>query len=229
MNAFKSMAGGVGLALVLLSATVEKAGSSPVGLDIATFETITAGFFAEQKCRKLSSTEREELATHAAFAETAAVKLNGASSVMAARRRIKNNTQCNNGARSKAMAGLKAGRDFEQLFVDKTKTKQRSGRNVRSRPKKQQSAGDPLTRYTVQARAYYLQRRCRHLVYADDLAFWKMIKARHKQLVRRHGSRSMSIAQRKARLSAERVRCNSRTKKQVLAGLNGISRDTRRY
>ena len=263
MNAFEYSAISVAAVLALMSAAPSSASASPVGLDISTFETIAVGHAVDQKCRKLSSAEREDLATHAAYAETAAVKKNGSGSVMAVRKRASAAAKCDGSAKSKAMAGLKAGRNFEQLYVNEAKSKVRSARKARKRKKNRSIAGvqprqkpnnhaafatasaragvsgssqsvsgkkiHKLRRFTMQTQAYYIQRRCRHLPYAQDLSFWKMIAASHKRLVRTLGSGPVSRAQRRAKSAAHRARCGHKTEKQVIAGLRGVRRDVQRY
>ncbi len=86
-----------------------------------------------------------------------------------------------------------------------------------------------LRRFTMQTRAYYIQRRCKHLPYAQDLSFWKMIATSHKRLMRKLGSGAVGRAQKRAKLAAYRARCGCKTEQQVIAGFRGIKRDVHRY
>lgn len=236
MKAFEYSAISIPLALALLAGSPAITTASTVGLDINTFQTIASGHAAELKCKSLSRKEREELATHAAFAETAAVRTNGSGAVMAARSRAKSSANCGS-AKQTASAGLAAGRRFEQSFVDNSKAqakravkrKKAKQRVAAAQPKKKRqrwqqfasSSGGGLAGYTHRTRAYYVQRRCRHLAYGDDLRFWKIIAAQHRRLVRRFGSSAVSRAQARARSAASRIRCGYRSEQIVVAGLRG--------
>ncbi|MEM7428507.1 MAG: hypothetical protein AAF441_20645 [Pseudomonadota bacterium] len=244
MKAFEYSAISIPLVLVLLVGSPAVSTAAPIGLDINTFETIAAGHAAEQKCRTLSSGEREDLATHAAFAEVAAARVSGSGAVKNVRNRVSGGVSCGS-ARAKVTAALAAGRRFEQKFVDRSKALAVAGRKKAKRKKQRvarlssqtaaaaqqkeqqrrqfaENAGPALSGYTHHTRAYYVQRRCRHLAYGDDLRFWKMIAASHKRLVRRFGSSAVSRAQSKARRAAARVRCGHRSKKIVVAGLRSM-------
>ncbi len=244
MNAFEYSAISIPLVLAVLTGSPAVSTASPIGLDINTFETIAAGHAAEQKCNTLSSGDREDLATHAAFAEVAAARVNGSGAVMDVRSRVSGAVSCGS-ARSKAAAGLAAGRKFEQKFVDqseaiaaakrrKAKRKkqrvasaaQRAAAAAPAQQKRQQqfaeNGGSALSGYTQQTRAYYVQRRCRHLAYGDDLRFWKKIAANHKRLVRRFGSSAVSRAQSRAQRAAARVQCGRQSKQIVVAGLRSM-------
>ncbi|MEM1198392.1 MAG: hypothetical protein AAGI06_03695 [Pseudomonadota bacterium] len=223
------------------------AAAANVGLDINSFQTIATGHATESKCRQLSQDDREELATHAAYAETAAAKTNGSASVKAARQRARSSANCGGDARSRAMAGLNAGRKFEQRFVDQRKAsaraaarkrKQKQQRKVRRQaalasrtaaPRRAQTrttttrrASGSIARYRSHTRAYYLQRRCNHLPYKQALRFWKLIAAQHGRMVKRYGGSAVARADRQARASARRARCSPATKRQVIAGLRAI-------
>ncbi|MCP5081518.1 MAG: hypothetical protein GY948_07455 [Alphaproteobacteria bacterium] len=258
MKALNYSAISISLVLCVLTGTSQLASAAKVALDIGTFQTISAGHATARKCGELSHSEREELATHAAFAETAAVASNGSGSVMAARKRAKGSAQCGGNARNRAMAGLSAGRKFEQRYVDanrarvranKRKAKRRQARklNRRQRARTQASRAQALrtttrrsvnrrqetrtttrgsiARFKSQTRAYYLQRRCKHLSYKQALRFWKLVAAQHDRMISRYGSGAVQRAQRQARSSANRSRCSPSTKQQVIAGLRGIRRD----
>ncbi len=238
------------LILALMTEAPPSSVASPVGLDMYTFQKIDAGHATEQKCRQLADGDREELSTHAAFAETAAVKLNGADRVMAARESARSTADCTAGAREKALSGLEAGRRFEKLYVNETEAAVRArsrAEKQRPKPKPRQAAalnrtregqaaaanagggGRVLDRFKQQTHAYYLQRRCNHLVYGKALHFWKMIAAQHKRLIGRYGANAVVRAEKIAQSAAARQRCGSRTQQTVMAGLQSISRDVRAY
>lgn len=126
MKAFNYSAISISLVLCALSGAPQMATASQVGLDIGTFQTISEGHATESKCRQLSAADREELATHAAYAETAAVKANGSSRVIAARKRARSSVSCGGAAKSRAQAGLDAGRKFEQRYVESKTAAQRA-------------------------------------------------------------------------------------------------------
>ena len=100
-------------------------------------------------------------------------------------------------------------------------TAQRKKKRQTQRERFAQRPSGSLQGYTHRTRAYYIQRRCRHLAYADDLRFWKSIAAQHKRLVRHHGSSAVSRAQARARAAASRIRCGYRSEQIVVAGLRG--------
>lgn len=261
MKALNYSAISISLVLCVLSGTSQLASAAKVALDIGTFQTISAGHATALKCGELSHSEREELATHAAFAETAAVVANGSGRVMAARKRAKGSAQCGGNARSRAMAGLSAGRKFEQRYVDanraqvranKRKAKSRQARKLKQQQRARTQASNAqalrttlqrsvnrsqeirtttrgtrgsIARFKSQTRAYYLQRRCKHLSYKQALRFWKLVAAQHDRMIARFGSGAVQRAQRQARSSANRSRCSPSTKQQVIAGLRGIRRD----
>lgn len=126
MKAFNYSAISISLVLCALTGAPHMATAAQVGLDIGTFQTIAVGHATESKCRQLSVSDREELATHAAYAETAAVKANGSGRVMDARKRAKSSVSCGGSAKSRALAGLEAGRKFEQRYVDSREATQRA-------------------------------------------------------------------------------------------------------
>ncbi len=246
MKALNTSAISISLLLCLLSAAPKMAAAAGVGLDINSFQTIATGHATETKCRQLSQDDREELATHAAYAETAAAKTNGSASVKAARQRARSSANCGGDARGRAMAGLNAGRKFEQRFVDQRNAaaraaartrKQKARRKVRrqaalatrtAEPRRTQTRTAPrrasgsIQRYRSHTRAYYLQRRCNHLPYNQALRFWKLIAAEHGRMVKRYGGSAVARADRQARASARRARCSPATKRQVIAGLRAI-------
>ncbi|MEM8688750.1 MAG: hypothetical protein AAGF81_15565 [Pseudomonadota bacterium] len=246
MKALNTSAISISLVLCLLSGAPKMAAAASVGLDINSFETIAAAHATESKCRQLSQDDREELATHAAYAETAAAKTNGSASVKAARKRAKSSASCGGNARGRVLAGLSAGRKFEQKFVDQRKAAARVAARKRKRKERRkvrrQAALAPRTvapsrvdarttprqargsiaRYRSHTRAYYLQRRCNHLPYKQALRFWKLIAAQHGRMVRRYGGTAVAKADRQARRSARRARCSPATKRQVIAGLRAI-------
>ena len=246
MKALNTTAISISLVLCLLSGAPKMAAAASVGLDINSFETIATAHATESKCRQLNQDDREELATHAAYAETAAAKSNGSASVMAARKRAKSSASCGGDARNRVMAGLNAGRKFEQRFVDQRnasakaaarKRKQKERRKARQQaalaarttaPTRAQtrttsrSATGSIARYKTHTRAYYLQRRCNHLPYKQALRFWKLIAAQHGRMVKRYGGSAVARADRQARAAARRARCSPATKRQVIAGLRGI-------
>lgn len=250
MKALNTSAISISLVLFALLGAPHFASASPVGLDINTFETIAAGHATERKCRQLNLDDREELATHAAYAETAAARSNGSGQVMAARKRAKGAASCGSGARDRVMAGLNAGRRFEQRFVNQRNAQARAQRRKQKRKTRQarrqatlapvrltrrqqaearraetRAPRGSMARFKSQTRAYYLQRRCNHLSYKQALRFWKLIAAQHGRMVRRHGAGAVVRAERQAKSSARRARCGARTKQQVIAGLRGIRRD----
>ncbi len=148
MKALNYTAITISLVFCIFAGTSQKVAAN-VGLDIGTFQTIAAGHATESKCRQLNSADREELATHAAFAETAAVKSNGSGSVMAARKRARSSAQCGADARSRAQAALNAGRKFEQRYVDnrrvQTRAKTRKAKRRQARRNERQRRVRPRT------------------------------------------------------------------------------------
>ncbi len=246
MKALNTSAISISLVLCLLSGAPKTAIASNVGLDINSFETIATAHATESKCRQLSQDDREELATHAAYAETAAAKSNGSASVKAARKRANSSASCGGNARGRVMAGLSAGRKFEQKFVDQRKASERAAARKRKQKERRKArrqaalatrtvaptraqtrttprrSGGSIARYKAHTRAYYIQRRCNHLPYKQALRFWKLIAAQHGRMVKRYGGSAVARADRQARASARRARCSPATKRQVLAGLRGI-------
>ncbi len=147
MKAFNYSAISISLVLCALMSAPQSA-SAQVGLDLGTFQTISAGHATASSSRQLSPSDREELATHAAFAETAAARTNGSGRVIAARKRARSSVSCGSGAKDRAQAGLSAGRKFEQKFVDRRaqlsraksrKAKRRQERKVRRANRKQRA------------------------------------------------------------------------------------------
>ena len=163
MKALNYSAISISLVLCVLLSTPQSASAAKVALDIGTFQTISAGHATALKCSELSHSEREELATHAAFAETAAVAANGSGQVKAARKRARGSVQCGGGARDRAMAGLQAGRKFEQRYVDaskaqarakKRKAQRREARKLRRQQRaRTQASRAPAVLATAQRRA----------------------------------------------------------------------------
>ncbi len=99
-----------------------------------------------------------------------------------------------------------------------------SRRKLARRPEVRSDAN--LKRYSAQAAAYYVERRCRHLSQKDVMQFWRRIAAKHNALLERYGPDAVRSAKNSAVSAAKRSgSCGGRTKKLVRAGYASIRRN----
>lgn len=82
-----------------------------------------------------------------------------------------------------------------------------------------------LKRYSDEAAAYYVERRCRHLSQSQVIQFWRKIAAKHNALLGRFGPDAVRAAKNEA-ISRSRAsgRCGARTVKIVKSGYSSIVR-----
>lgn len=146
-------------------------------------------------------------------------------------------------AAAKRKAERKAQRKREQRKAQRKRAQQRKAAQVRTaakaRTRRVAVRPDPtlsadtrssLQRFGVQTRAYYLQRRCGHLRYEQDLAFWKLIAHQHHALIRKFGAGAVGRVERQAKAGAYSgsLRCGGRTRRMVRSGHEAIQRDVTR-
>lgn len=133
--------------------------------------------------------------------------------------------------RNAATAKRKAQRKREQrrkaAQVRMTAKRQTTTVAVQPVTRKPAKAGPALERFGTQTKAYYLQRRCGHLRYQNDLAFWKLIAHQHHALIRKYGAGAVGRVERRAKAGAysSALRCGGRTNRMVRAGHQAIRRD----
>ena len=222
-----------------------------IGLDINSFRIISDGFSVESRCGHLPEKYREELGTHAAYAETAAVRTHGAAAVREVRKADTSILACGEATQAIVKAALAEGRRFENNFAaHEAKQKASRGRlsarqqrivtrqqrrqkkrtgfftvQRRSTTVSQHSAGDDLQRFQSQLHAYYVERRCQYLRPGKAQKFWKMINTRHAALSAAYDEQSLSQSNAHARAAAEKTSCSSRARRFVAGNMRALASD----
>lgn len=234
-------------ALLLVGLAAGPVAAASVGLDLERFRAISIGFNAELKCQHLTEARREELALHAAFAETAAVRANGADAVRDARRHSNPPKSCGETSLLLVKTAIETGREFENTYAAAHKNrsgKRISARQQRIRQKQQENrvrtaaffsvrkesdsthvtrTSGSTQRFETQLKAYYINHRCRFLSYRKARKFWKMINNRHALLAGYIGKPALSQISHTAKSSAANAGCTRQARRFVANGLRDIS------
>ncbi|MGI9482251.1 MAG: hypothetical protein ACR2OR_07835 [Hyphomicrobiales bacterium] len=222
-----------------------------IGLDIERFRTISSGFAAENRCGHLTEKLREELGTHAAFGETAAVRANGADAVREARKAGDVAMPCGEATKAMVNAAMAEGRRFENEFAaHEARQKASQGRlskrqqRIVTRQRRQQikrsgfftvqrqsgsalprENGSEIQRFQVQLHAYYVERRCQYLRPANAKKFWKMINARHAALSGALDEASLAQSNANAKAAAKRTACSPRARRFIAGSMRALAAD----
>jgi hypothetical protein len=226
------------------------ASAAPIGLDLERFRIISIGFAAEQRCRFLPENAFDELALHAAFAETAAVRANGADAVRDVRRYAKPPAKCEATSHSLVEAALSTGRDFENAFATastrNTATNRISARQQRIRQRQRDSEmktsaffsvrkelkatvsganNSFIDRFQTQLQAYYVDHRCHFLKQRMAHKFWKLINKGHSKLSSNVSKSTLAQVNRSAKFAARKASCNASAHRFVSANMRALAND----
>jgi len=223
------------------------------------FSVIAGGHHLERWCKHLTPAERGELQSITSHAEIVAARDLGAERVReitAGAREFadQRGSDCGEETERAVRLSLNVARDFarnetvsaaDQAPV--TITPDPTAPEPRTEPeqsreedrtatapaeeavREERSSANDLDRFGAQTQAYYVQRRCSHLAYRDDLHFWKLIAHQHKVMVRRHGGRAVARMQRaaEAAANARSFRCGQRSRRMVRRGYASLRQDLR--
>ena len=218
------------IALPILAMPLAAAGLRPAFAEgVAAQEAVqilTRARIADQRCQILQGAEHEELARYTARAEAAAsqqISMEAAKSAVVAGAAEGSAATCDATTRSDVSETLVAARQAVKAAD--------SGQMRLSR---EQSGGQPdnaggaetgqLEFYAGQVKAYYLERKCRHLSAEQDMRYWKAIGHIHQAAVARNGASAVAPVMRRAETSATATSCGGETLVAVKAGFAGAIR-----
>lgn len=216
-------------ALALAAGLVAALGAwapAQAAISLDHFTVIVGGWQLERRCTHLDAGKHDTLGRIAARAELEAAGAHGADKV----------TEVLEGAEAfgKEQAGNCGAETREAVRRSYSIAVQfATARSTENRPRRDetvtalQPSRKRLVRFGAQTEAYYLQRRCRHLPYKQDLAFWKLIRKQHYALIAKFGAGAVGRVSRRAKHNANRasVRCGVQTETAVYDGLHAIRRD----
>lgn len=176
---------------------------------------------ADTRCKFLSKTLHNELVSYAARAEVAANGKIPASQVRAAfssGTSVGRAMPCNEATRKDVAETLEVARDAIRG----------SDASVEEPPERS-AEEDTVARATGEAedsfafsyqslvKAYFVERRCRHLSEKQDIRFWKQVVSRQKSLARKVGASAVARQTRAAEAAADGLRCGGKTRRMVNA------------
>ncbi|MBM3520408.1 MAG: hypothetical protein FJX63_06540 [Alphaproteobacteria bacterium] len=179
---------------------------------------------ADTRCKFLSATLHNELVSYAVRAEAAANGKIPASQVRAA---VSAGTvagramPCNATTKKDVAETLEAARDAirgsdasEVETTDRSDDDEDEDFAVGSEDESEDSFA-----FTYQSlvKAYFVERRCRHLSEKQDIRFWKQVVSRQKMLARKIGTGAVARQTRAAEAAADALRCSGKTRRMVNA------------
>lgn len=191
---------------------------------------------AEGKCHHLNEEERDELLSYVARAELTVASGEGvatATAAVAAGRSTGAAMECGAETEQTVRGAIDAARRAVADLKDaprpaSKRERQKAGQTGRQGVEtfavvtaEAQSTG--LERYTREAAAYYLERRCRHLSDRQAVDFWNGIVRRHKSAVAAHGPRAVARAKARAEAQANSYRCGGQAAELVAATYRAVS------
>ncbi len=212
-------------------------GSAGAAISIDNFTIIAGGWQLERRCDHLDASKHDALGEIAAHAELDAAHRHGAAkvtTVLESAEQFGQEMGANCGdetfeavTSAYGVAERYALARTAEVNRKTTRKKKRRQRTVTATPEIAAPHRSALARFGSQTEAYYLQRRCRHLPYKQDLAFWKLIRKHHYALIRRFGAGAVGRVSRQAKHDAysSSVYCGAKTKSMVYAGLHTIRGD----
>ena len=205
------------------------AASQNIGASKAT-QLLARSRAVDKKCTFLTTSEHQELSDYLAKAEISAARRE---SVKGARGAVKRgNSQglsmsCNNDSEIVVRATMDAAR--RAMHAVRTSNRTAAKKRTTKRAVVRQASvklGGGLKRYSNQAAAYYVERRCRHLPKKQTMNFWRKIVSQHHQMIDRHGPDAVRVAKNKAIARSQASgACGTRTAKLVRAGFSSIRRN----
>jgi hypothetical protein len=205
----------------------------------------------DARCQYLVGPDHQQLADYVARAEVASAQLDGVAatkSALAAGNSEGKTMACDAGSKAMVSAVLTAARRAEKSLGPQLAALEKKARaNQRSRPQSQprkktrvvamqpppadgsgnlsglSGSNGGLDLYTRHAAAYYIERRCGFLASRDTMAFWKLIVARHKDMIARFGGGAVTVAKARAE-DAGAAACGSQSQVFVRSAWNDIQR-----
>lgn len=183
---------------------------------------------ADSKCHILSGAQSNELARYAARAQLAATSQmsSGAARKAASLGAAEGRAQaCTAATRSDVVDTLVAARtaiaaaDRSQNTPNTAAPAPVTSIALASGPR------GGLKFYSGQVKAYYIERKCKHLSSSQDRRYWQAIGDLHRETVARNGSASVAPVMRNAEASANSLSCGDATEAAVEQGYNTIVRD----
>jgi len=176
---------------------------------------------ADTRCRFLSKTLHNELVSYAARAEAAANGKIPASQVRAA---VSAGTAagrvmpCNDATRKDVAETLEAARDAIRS-ADASPGESPDRTNDEEMISNSAGEGEDAFAFSYQSlvKAYFVERRCRHLSEKQDIRFWKQVVGRQKSLARKLGTGAVARQTRAAEAAANVLRCGGKTRRMVNA------------
>lgn len=222
-------------AAVVVSSMLPLSAQAAISLD--NFTVIAGGWQLERRCEHLDPDQHDNLGEVVAHAEVDAVRNHGAAKVkevLQGAKQFGREMGANCGDETHDAVNSAYGVALQYVTARTAETKRKTER----KRKKQYRTTTPtpevtarhrsaLARFGSQTEAYYLQRRCKHLPYKQDLAFWKLIRKHHYALIRRYGAGAVGRVSRRAKHQAysASVYCGAKTRSMVYAGLHTIRND----
>ncbi len=205
--------------------------------DLDRFKVIAGGWHLERQCNHLGAQQRADLGDISANAEILTAREIGSEEVreiVASARQFgeEQGTQCGDATAEAVQLSLNVAYEYADAHAERTEETASSERSeqrdtaIAEEPAETPGA-DLLGRFGSQTEAYYLQRRCGHLAYADDLRFWQLIAHQHQAMLNRFGSSAISQMQRsaEARANSAQLSCGSQTRRMVRSGYASIAQD----
>lgn len=234
----KSFAKLVVPAVFLAAVSAIQIGTARAAISLDQFTVVVGGWQLEQRCNHLSAVKHDNLGRVAAAAEVEAARKYGVAKVAEVLKGAEQfgeekGANCGDETSQAVMRSYEVAAQYaasRNAYVKspqkRTQTRKRESNNTVI-PVPRTMGHEALTRYGTQTEAYYLQRRCHHLPYNQDLAFWNLIKTRHYALIREYGAGAVGRVSRQAKANANSasVRCGPTTYKTVRTGLRSIRRD----
>lgn len=224
-------------AAALVSSMLPLAANAAISID--QFTVIAGGWQLERQCGHLTSEQHDALGEITAHAEVDAARRHGAAKVRevldgAEQFGQEMGANCGdethdavNSAYGMAQQYVVARNAETTRQTERKRKKKKRSRTVTATPEVNAPRRSALARFGSQTEAYYLQRRCRHLPYKQDLAFWKLIRKHHYALIGRYGAGAVGRVSRRAKHNAysASVYCGAKTRSMVYAGLHTIRGD----
>ncbi|MBI2719521.1 MAG: hypothetical protein HYX36_12295 [Rhizobiales bacterium] len=178
---------------------------------------------AGSRCNFLSNSLRAELARYLARAEIAAAERMPAAtrrSALAAGRAEGRALPCDATSRAEVSETLSAARVAVRAADRGSVTKEQA---VASYAPPRGNVGE-LGYYGDAVKAYYLERKCRHLSASQDRRYWQAIGRIHRKTVAGNGSAAVAALMRRAEAVANSMSCGSDSLAMVQAGFAAAAR-----
>ena len=225
------------LACAAVAVTSVLSPTAHAAISIDRFTVIAGGWQLERRCDHLDPDQRETLSEVTAHAEVDAARQHGAEKVrqvLSGAKQFGQEMGANCGDETHDAVNSAYGVALQYVATRTAETnrktdrkRKKQSRTVTPTPKNTTRQRSALARFGSQTEAYYLQRRCKHLPYKQDLAFWKLIRKHHFALIGRYGAGAVGRVSRRAKHNAysASVYCGAKTRSMVYAGLYTIRGD----